>query len=135
MQANLFGEQDFAKLTNNPDCSWINTPLPSLDSTIMAQLKEKDLEKYFFKVYLGCWCSDSKHLVPAFEAIRTELAIPRTRIQYISLNEDKESPSRSEKTDSVAYVPTFIVYDGDKEIGRIVEVARPNLETVLLGLF
>lgn len=135
MQANIFGEQDFSNLTNNKECVWLNAPLPTLDAKITEQLRIKHPEKYHYKVYLGCWCSDSKQIIPSFEAIRKEFSIPSDNIRYFSLDMDKKSPAGTEKADSINYVPTIIITKEEKEIGRIIETASPNLESVLLGLF
>jgi len=135
MQANIFGEQDFSNLTNNKECVWLNAPLPILDAKIAEQLRIKHPERYQYKVYLGCWCSDSKQLIPSFEAIRNQYSIPLENIRYFSLDIDKKSPSGTEQADRIEYVPTIIVYDGSKEIGRVIEIAEPNLESVFLGLF
>jgi len=135
MQANIFGEQDFSNLTNNKECVWLNAPLPTLDAKVTGPLRIKHPEKYQYKSYLGCWCSDSKELIPSFEAIRKEFSIPSESIRYFSLDIDKKSPSGTEQAASIESVPTIIVYDGPQEIGRVVEVAEPNLESVFLGLF
>ncbi len=134
MQANLFGEQDYRNLTNNKECLWLNEPLPQLDAIITEQLRIKHPENYQYKIYLGCWCSDSKKLIPSFEAIKKEFQIPDKQLRYFSLDIDKKSPGKTEEADGIEYIPTIIILKNGKEIGRIIEIADPNLETVLLGL-
>jgi len=135
MQSNIFGEQEFSNLTNNKECLWLNQPVATLDPELKEQLRIMHPEKYRYKVYLGCWSSDSRKLIPEFEAIRAEFSIPSSHIRYFSLDIDKKSPAATEQSDKIEYVPTIIVYDGDKEIGRVIEVAEPNLGSVFLGLF
>lgn len=134
MNESFFGEQKFSRLRNAPACEWLNGALPALDTAVIAELRKKDPARYTYKIYLGCWCEDSQHLVPSFLALAKEFAIPQKHIHYIALDPDKRSPDRIEEKDKVTFVPTFIVYDGKKEIGRIVETASPNLESVLLGI-
>ncbi|HCS19906.1 MAG TPA: hypothetical protein DIW47_04985 [Bacteroidetes bacterium] len=134
MNESYFGAQKFSRLSQAPACAWLNGALPALDPSIVTELGKKDPAQYTYKIYLGCWCEDSQHLVPSFLAIAKEFAIPTKHIHYIALDPDKKSPARLEEKDQVNFVPTFIVYDGNKEIGRIVETASPNLESVLLGI-
>ncbi|MHB1278978.1 MAG: thioredoxin domain-containing protein [Bacteroidia bacterium] len=134
MNESYFGEQKFSRLSKAPACEWLNSALPALDTAVIAELRKKDPARYTYKIYLGCWCEDSQHLVPSFLSIAKEFAISPKRIHYIALDPDKKSPARLEEKDKISFVPTFIVYDGDKEIGRIVETASPNLESVLLGI-
>lgn len=135
MNENYYGEQNISRLAMAPSCDWLNSALPALDTAVIAELRKKDPAHYTYKVYLGCWCEDSQHLVPSFLAFVREFNIPEKNIRYIAMDPDKKSPAGMEVKDGVSFVPTFIVYDGDKEIGRIVETASPNLESVLLGLF
>src|SRR5690606_36198608 len=100
----------------------------------LARLKEKGIQHMTWKVYLGCWCSDSEKLLPEFESIREALDIPRENIRYFVLDIEKKSPEQNEKVDSIAFLPTFILYSGETELGRIVETAKPNLESAILAL-
>lgn len=84
---------------------------------------------------MGCWCSDTKQLLPAFERIKKELAVNDRQVSYYALDMGKSSPGGSEKADGVEFVPTFILYENGKEIGRIVETATPDMESAILALF
>jgi len=60
------------------------------------------------------WCGDSRRLVPRMARIAEKL--PAWRFEVYPWD-----PVRRGKPWQVRAVPTFIVYDGENEIGRIVE--------------
>lgn len=134
MNESYLGERSLIQLKKDPVCEWLNGPLPSLDASVLEALRKKDPSRYSYKIYMGCWCEDSERLLPSFLALAREFNIPQKNIRFIALDADKRSPEKLEEADKVTFVPTFIVYDGDREIGRIVEIASPNLESVLLGI-
>lgn len=74
-------------------------------------------------VYFGTWCHDSQREVPRFLKLLTESKNLSNRL--IALDYQKSEPSGSAKSHAIKYTPTFVVYQNDKEIGRIVE--RPKV--------
>ncbi|MBA6389574.1 thioredoxin family protein [Colwellia sp. BRX10-3] len=75
------------------------------------------------EVYFGSWCHDSQREVPRFFKMVAES--PTLSNRLIGLDYEKSEPNGSAKKHDIKYTPTFIVYQGDKEIGRIIE--RPNV--------
>lgn len=75
------------------------------------------------EVYFGSWCHDSVREVPKF--LRMVAESPTLSNRLIALDYEKSEPKGSAKIHDVKYTPTFIVYQKDKEIGRIIE--RPNV--------
>jgi hypothetical protein len=72
-------------------------------------------------VYLGLWCSDSRRNVPPFIRIMDELKAA-ARVNYYTVERKPAGDVKYFVEDlQVERVPTFIVYRGDREIGRIVE--------------
>jgi Thioredoxin len=92
-------------------------PSPQLIETLKQRLQD-DLR---IDVYLGLWCSDSRHNVPPFVKILDQLgtSVP---VRYFGVQR-KTSGDEPYYVDSVKVerVPTFIFYRHDTEIGRIVE--------------
>jgi thiol-disulfide isomerase/thioredoxin len=97
---------------------------------------------------LGTWCSDSRREVPRFwkiqDAMRDKavamkmIAVGRTDAPeaMIWAQDNNVIPDTRTRFD-VTYVPTFIVMDGDVEIGRIIETPEVSLEAdlaTILGL-
>jgi len=74
-------------------------------------------------VYFGAWCHDSQREVPRFLKLVAENKTLSTRL--IALDYEKSEPNGSAKSHAIKYTPTFVVYQNDKEIGRIVE--RPKV--------
>jgi thiol-disulfide isomerase/thioredoxin len=86
------------------------------------------------KVVFGDWCKDSKKHVPAF--IKTmEFADNKSiQITYINVSRDKKEPADMIKDLNIENVPTFIVYSNGKELGRIVETPKLNIESDFAAL-
>ncbi len=74
-------------------------------------------------VYFGTWCHDSQREVPRFLKLVAENTQLSTRL--IALDYEKSEPNGSAKSHAIKYTPTFVVYQNNKEIGRIVE--RPKV--------
>ncbi|AZQ85579.1 thioredoxin family protein [Colwellia sp. Arc7-635] len=74
-------------------------------------------------VYFGSWCHDSEREVPRFLKMMAENSTLSNRL--IGLNYDKLEPGGSAKKHEISYTPTFVVYQNNREIGRIIE--RPNV--------
>lgn len=105
---------------------------------IIAQLKKSSPEKFTLKIVFGSWCGDSKRELPKMMKVLHAAGFPEKNIQligvYDSLEVYKQAPKREEKGLNIYRVPTFIVYQKDKEIGRIVEYAVESLERDLLKI-
>ncbi|WP_157600682.1 thioredoxin family protein [Rufibacter sp. DG15C] len=92
------------------------------------------LETVTFKAYMGSWCIDSQRDVPRFFKVLDMGRVPLTKLEMVSLREDKSTWTGEEKQLNISAVPTFIVYKDGKELGRIVEVAYPTIEMQLLNI-
>ncbi|MFT6195382.1 MAG: thiol-disulfide isomerase/thioredoxin [Cognaticolwellia sp.] len=78
-------------------------------------------------VYFGSWCHDSVREVPRFLKIVAQS--PTLSNRLIALDYAKSEPSGLAKNHDIKYSPTFIVYQNDKEIGRIIERPKVSLTT------
>jgi thiol-disulfide isomerase/thioredoxin len=87
---------------------------------IIAPLSEVDKD-FSVKVYFGSWCGDSQQYVPIFMKIIKEASLTNDRIEYFGVNRQKKIPNQDIEEFKIEFVPTFIFYKSDKEIGRIVE--------------
>lgn len=83
---------------------------------------------------IGTWCSDTKEHLPVFQKIIDNIKGNNITIKYIGVNRDK----LAEKTDisslNIEFVPTFIFYEGSKELGRIVESPQTTLEEDIFNI-
>jgi hypothetical protein len=85
-------------------------------------------------VFLGTWCSDSRHQVPRFLKV---IDLTRSSLQRVSLygvDRNKKSPGGTEASYHIERVPTFVFLKQGKEIGRIVESPQTTLEGDMLSI-
>jgi len=110
--------------------------MPTAD--IISQLKKLGPSTFTLKIIFGSWCGDSKRELPKMMKVLNAAGFPERNIQligvYDSLEVYKQAPKREEKGLNIFRVPTFIVYQKDKEIGRIVEYPVESLERDLLKI-
>lgn len=85
-----------------------------------------------FVVIIGTWCSDSREHVPSFFKVCDQMGVNPSAIRMIGVNRKKDRlPSPEMDSLQIEFVPTIIVYRNGKEIGRIVEDTKKNMETDL----
>jgi hypothetical protein len=85
-------------------------------------------------VFLGTWCSDSRHHVPRFLKV-IDLARPSLqRVTLIGVDRNKKSPAGTESRYHIERVPTFIFMKNGEEIGRITESPQTTLEGDMLSI-
>ena len=82
----------------------------------------------------GPWCGDSQLHVPRFYKVLKDAGFPEHKITLIEVNRDKKSVTAIVDHLNIERVPTFIIFEADKELGRIVEHPEATLEKDLLEL-
>lgn len=80
------------------------------------------------KIVLGTWCSDSRREVPRFLKILNYVGYPEDKIFFIGVDRDKKGLSNEVDGIEIDLVPTFIIYESGKEVGRIIESPIVSLE-------
>jgi len=103
------------------------------NETIMEQLQPL-LQDVTIKAFMGSWCIDSQREIPRFYKILDAAHIPHSRMELVSLRENKTGFQGEEKVYDIVNVPTFIFFREGKEVGRIVETAYPTLEMNMVTL-
>ena len=76
-------------------------------------------------VYFGTWCHDSEREVP--KLLKLASLSPRTNINLVALDYNKQEPKGRAEQQGVKYTPTIIVFLHNKEIGRIVERPKASI--------
>jgi len=132
----LIGECNRDAFTMEPFQEWYD--LEYEEYTPEQSVIEK-LDKYInsvlrIKIVIGSWCSDSQREVPRFYRIMDDAGIPDEKMELISVNRDKVVPGMDISALKIERVPTFIVYDGIKELGRIIETPAETLEKDFLRI-
>lgn len=96
------------------------------DSEIVNKLKPEIARlRVWCRISMGTWCSDSQIHVPAFLKIAGQCSIP---FEIWGVSREKECPWPDCTGWTVQYVPTFEVFSGPKEMGRIVESPVLSIE-------
>ncbi len=88
----------------------------SVESVSAAMAKHSDLS---VKVFFGTWCSDSQRDVPIFLALVKHVT-PLT-LELIALDRTKKDDEKQTEFFNVQRIPSIIVLQHGKEIGRITE--------------
>ncbi len=93
---------------------------------------DRDVE---VRVVFGTWCGDSKHYVPELLESLEQAANPRIHLRLTSIRRGFTEPLDFVRDHRVTNVPTVIVSEGGREIGRIVETpAAANVEADLAAI-
>jgi len=109
----------------------------SIDSSVVPQLKPL-LQNKTIEIFLGSWCGDSKREVPRMLKLLNAASFDTSNIKIIFVDNAsasyKQSPQHEEAGKNIHHVPTFIVYENNKELNRIVETPVTSLEKDLLAI-
>jgi thiol-disulfide isomerase/thioredoxin len=80
-------------------------------------------------IILGTWCSDSRREVPRFLKIMDRLKFNSTKqLTIICVDRDKKGKGEETAGLDIQLVPTIIISQKGKELGRIIESPKATLE-------
>ena len=99
---------------------------------VLEKLNEVDWKNISVTVVLATWCPDSRREVPRFFKVTDQTNIDISKIKIIAVDRSKQSDALAGVT--VDFVPTFIFYKSDIEIGRIIEKPKKSLEQEILDI-
>lgn len=135
----LLGISTKEKLEAAPYGEWFNKNYSDyrLDSGIAEKIKP-NLSGKNFVIFMGTWCGDSRREVPRMFKLLDYCGIQSSKIQLVMVNVYdsvyKQSPTHEERGFNIHRVPDLLVFDGKKEIGRIVESPVISLEQDLFDI-
>lgn len=103
------------------------------DTLVLKSLKPllKDVK---ITLVMGTWCDDSKLHVPHFLKIIDKLNYKTTKVKMICVNHQKKTEGKEIDRLNIIRIPTFIFYRNGKELGRITENPKKDLETDILNI-
>ncbi len=104
-----------------------------IDASVIRNFKS-NFENKVILIVLGTWCSDSRREVPRLLKILDFVKFPKDKTYFINVDRDKKSAMSEEEGLDITYVPTIVVYENGKELGRIIETPQFSLEEDLLRL-
>jgi thiol-disulfide isomerase/thioredoxin len=85
---------------------------------------ERAKGKYQFVVFGGTWCEDTQFIIPKFFNLQEKTGIPDESITFFGVDRSKNSLGNIAKAFNITLVPTIIVMQSGKEIGRVVEYGK-----------
>lgn len=103
------------------------------EQEIISKLKNGIYNKSVL-VVLGTWCHDSKEQVPKFFKILDQLDYNTSLVEIICVDRKKTAGSIDISQLKIERVPTFIFYEKDIEVGRIIETPVLSIEEDLLNI-
>ena len=135
----LLGKSTRERLAQPPFNSWFTTNYAAytVDSTTANQIKPL-LKNKRLVLFMGTWCGDSRREVPRIYKILDYCQIRSAQVQLVNLNNSdtayKQSPGHEEQGLNIRRVPTLLIYEGQHEVGRVVESPVATLEKDLLAI-
>lgn len=118
---------------------WVGAEVESHPDVEAAEALEQVAPGARVEVFFGTWCSDSRRALARLWQAYDESAGPSGRewpfeLDYIAVDRNKREPADLVAGADLHYVPTFVVFRGGREVGRIVEGAPHGIEHDLLDL-
>ena len=94
-------------------------------------------QKNLFTVLIfgGTWCHDTQNILPVFYRLLDKSGFPDNRITLVGVDRQKTAPHNWHTTWNITMVPTFIILQNGKEMGRVVEYGKTgNVEKELADI-
>ena len=86
------------------------------------------------KVYFGQWCHDSHRETPRIIKLFNQLNQDNFALWFYALDVRKSDPLGLAKADNILKTPTVVIYRGEREVGRILEVPRVDWASDIAAL-
>ena len=81
-------------------------------------------EKIQIICFGGTWCEDTQNILPKFFVLSTTAGFMQNRLTLIGVDRSKKTYGALAEALGITNVPTFIVMNNGKEIGRVVEYGK-----------
>lgn len=129
------GQVTFKDLFFEPSFSWMKSKSDKYkpDQNTINYLRVH-LPAYKLVVFMGTWCSDTHDMVPVLNKVLVESAYPMEKLQMFGVDREKTSRNGETLIYSIVNVPTIIVIDDSREVGRIVETTKKSVEGDLMKM-
>jgi thiol-disulfide isomerase/thioredoxin len=128
----LRGQITFDDIANESTCSWIKDEY-SPNETDVYKIS-KLLPKYRLVIFLGTWCEDTQYLMPQLLQTLKNANFDFNALEMYGVNRAKEGLNAEHLIYNIERVPSIIVMDRFKEVGRIVESTKESIEKELLNI-
>jgi hypothetical protein len=74
--------------------------------------------------FMGTWCEDSQFIIPKFFSLLDAAGLSKDRVTVIGTDREKKTLGNLSEALNVKNVPTLIVLQNGKELGRVVEYGK-----------
>jgi thiol-disulfide isomerase/thioredoxin len=126
----LYGEFDEIVILENEFNDWYTPGYENYEpqQENIISLKEIKAAEYEYTIVLGSWCPDSRHEVPRIMKVLNQIGVSTSSVRFIGVDHQKQAGVADIEDLHIEKVPTLIVFEGKKEIGRIVETPDVSIE-------
>jgi tetratricopeptide (TPR) repeat protein len=137
----LLGACTSLQLEKEPYSTWYTANFSAYEpnAQVVESLKKVNPSKYSIKIFFGTWCGDSKRELPKMTKLLEKISFPTKNLVLIGVDDStdvyKQSPQHEEAGLNIFRVPTFIIYENNKELARMVEYPTETMERDLLKIF
>lgn len=131
----LRGKITFEDIREETTCSWFdkNANIYKPNQAAIDVLEEV-AKPYRFVVFAGTWCGDTKDLLPKFYKVLKTAGIDLHSVEMYGVNRQKEALNIEHTLYNIGFVPTIIIMQQAREVGRIVETVESSIEEDLLRI-
>lgn len=129
------GQYAFKDLLTEPTFTWMQKGIATYkpDEGALKTLRE-NLGKRHIIVFLGTWCEDSQNLIPKLYKVLNLAQYPMANLDMYGVDREKTTGSGIEQKYKITLVPTIIILDGQKELGRITESVDKSIEADMVKI-
>lgn len=103
--------------------------------TYIEELKEYSGNISEVVIIMAAWCPDTRRELPRILRILDDMGMPESKIKMYAVDREKKNDVKGFESYKFTRVPTVIFYDGEKEIGRIIEQPEMTLEEDMVAMF
>ena len=125
----LLGISDKNALMNDKAFGWFRAGYDKYKpSAAPVKVISQIAPSLHIEVFGGTWCDDTHDLLPEFYKVMDAAKVSDTQITLHLVNRDKKTKDGSSEKYKITNVPTFIVFIGGKQVGKVVESAKKSIE-------
>jgi thiol-disulfide isomerase/thioredoxin len=93
------------------------------NAAAVAALKENG-HKITILAFGGTWCEDTQNILPKFFKLITEAGFLQSQLTLYGVDRPKKTTGTIAEDNGITNVPTFIILQNGKELGRVVEYGK-----------
>jgi thiol-disulfide isomerase/thioredoxin len=96
-----------------------------ISQEIIKNFKEQKLK---FVLFSGSWCATCMMYLPKIMKIISQFDLGKDEVEIHEVGIGKREPAEFIQKHDIIFIPTLIIYRGDKELGRIIEHPKKSWE-------